>query len=531
MNDNTPVYYEHTESEVSELKKFLKRIKMPDDDILNFLSVFKNLRVYNKIFPMKTGTLTLVFYYNKDYTILFETLRANLSSQWNFDKSVQGAHLGWKHKKFNIVLRETRNSEGLKSIRSNINAFGKKLIDAVERATIVSILSNTEIKTPEDTHERFFIEHPDEFNKWLNTFKYSKLTLLKYTNIDLTKRDILHIDATHISVFDSNHLGGVLDTNYTILFENFKKIAQLCGFKNINSWCPADILIISKNRKTQIEQAFQKFVNFYQKSTIDIAEKISRANALVWKFGKTHDLIPVSLKQLLLSNVQGTCQNFNYEVFKTPKSIETNVYDNISVHHLICDMDHTKGDEIGTFLFIDNDTSKNIRMQYRGFPHTYKNAQLEIVSDGSKTGGRPGKCPMTIFNQVIQKFSPNSSETIIRRDDFGKKTTKGYFYNCTDKDFKKYYQMFDYIKTYKNSEMCKIIVKPVHFKTFDEFKDIMNEARTNTKLAFRMCQKIQGLSLIYFLLKNQKNISEIVSTLLRGAKRHNRENCYFIKIF
>lgn len=98
MNDNTPVYYEHTESEVSELKKFLKRIKMPDDDILNFLSVFKNLRVYNKIFPMKTGTLTLVFYYNKDYTILFETLRANLSSQWNFDKSVQDTHLGWKHK-------------------------------------------------------------------------------------------------------------------------------------------------------------------------------------------------------------------------------------------------------------------------------------------------------------------------------------------------------------------------------------------------------------------------------------------------
>jgi len=46
-----------------------------------------------------------------------------------------------------------------------------------------------------------------------------------------------------------------------------------------------------------------------------------------------------------------------------------------------------------------------------------------------------------------------------------------------------------------------------------------------------MCMKIQGLKIMHFFIKNEKNLSGIMNKMINGAKKISDANGFFIKIY
>ena len=51
------------------------------------------------------------------------------------------------------------------------------------------------------------------------------------------------------------------------------------------------------------------------------------------------------------------------------------------------------------------------------------------------------------------------------------------------------------------------------------------------EIAKTMVMKIQGLKIMYFFVKNQKNLSSIMNKMINGAKKISDTNGFFIKIY
>jgi hypothetical protein len=55
--------------------------------------------------------------------------------------------------------------------------------------------------------------------------------------------------------------------------------------------------------------------------------------------------------------------------------------------------------------------------------------------------------------------------------------------------------------------------------------------RIDMEIAKTMVMKIQGLKIMYFFVKNQKNLSSIMNKMINGAKKISDTNGFFIKIY
>ena len=111
------------------------------------------------------------------------------------------------------------------------NTLGKALADAGELATVMSL--QKDIKTAKDTGQSIFKNNPDAFADWYNTFQLTKPAVIKIVG-SLTTYDIIH-DATDKSAFTTT----------------IEKFLKKVGISKKDSWNPADIFIVKKDKRNE----------------------------------------------------------------------------------------------------------------------------------------------------------------------------------------------------------------------------------------------------------------------------------------
>ena len=365
------------------------------------------------------------------------------------------------------------------------NALGKQLADAGELATVMSLIKD--VKTPKDTGQKIFIDNPDAFMAWNQTFQSTKPAIVKITG-NLNRFEILH-DATDKSAF----------ATAITAFTKKVKIAK-------DSWNPADIFIIDKGKKAQIIKDLQFCIDNYE-----VKDGLtSMFNNKMYDYYKKKQLYPISLKQLVTDKPS---VDFTNEPGKAKKAAY-----NIQIAKFNCNLS-AEGKEIGLFTFKNTDTSKQISLQVRGFPHKYTTAQTEITSDGTPSGGRLGKIPVDVLDRVMEEFGDERIKSI---NYFGR--SPKLFSAFDKKRIDEVYAMYKKVSSHNKVQDGNRLTKA-------EFNDLVTRAQGNLDIAANLCMKIQGLKLMHFFVTNDKNISTIMNKMINGAKKIGEENGFFIKIY
>jgi len=365
------------------------------------------------------------------------------------------------------------------------NALGKKLADAGELATVMSL--KKDIKTAKDTGQSIFKDNADAFAAWYDTFQYTRPAVKKIVG-SLNNFDIIH-DATDKSNFGST----------------IKAFLNKANISKQDSWNPADVYIISKNARVKIINDLKKVIETY-----DVSDGlVNMFNDKLYKLYKKKVLYPISLKQLI-------SEKANVDYTNVPGTIKVSDYD-IEIAKFNCNLT-TEGKEIGLFTFNNKDTKKQINLQVRGFPHGYGTAQTEITSDGTPSGGRLGKIPTKVVDSVMDQYKDARINSIKY---FG---TPEPFSNFDENKCKETYKMYETV--IKDSKVNN--EKSLSYK---EYVNIINIAKSNMDIAENMVMKIQGLKIMHFFVKNKKDLSGIMNKMINGAKKIDDSNGFFIKIY
>lgn len=385
----------------------------------------------------------------------------------------------------NKKLRWTEIFKGDFSGYGNANALGKKLANAGELATIVSLTKD--IKKPEDTGQQIFVENYDAYCRWQDTFKNTKPKLLSIIG-SLTNYEIIH-DAT---------------ARNNAIADAFVKMAKILGVSK-DAFCPADIYIVQKNKKTEIANKYKEILE----ANMDSETKALSFNSATYGFYEAKMLYPVSLKQL-----NGIAR---VDYSNEPKANETHPF--YSVENIQCNPTLTEGKEIGVISF-RLDSRKMVTMQNRGFPHGFTVTQTEITNDGSNSGGRLGKVPTNVIDKIMSKYGSTRISSVRF---FGQKIDGKWMENALKgTTIKELY------------EMWLVVAKEFHkteYTNKEDFKRLFDLANTDEEKAKSLCVHIQGMVFLYFIIKNKKNVSEIVTALVNGAKKISKTNSFFIKIY
>lgn len=364
------------------------------------------------------------------------------------------------------------------------NVLGKKLADAGELATVMSL--RKDIKTAKDTDQPIFLNNPEAFAAWYTTFQYTRPAVKKIVGT-LSNYDIVH-DATDKS-----------DFTYTVT--SFLRKAKISK----DSWNPADIYIIDKSKRQKVTNELRTIVETYEISD----GLVNMFNNKLYEFYKKKILYPISLKQLVTekpsidyANIPGTVSVADY---------------NIKIAKFNCNLT-AEGKEIGLFTFLNVDTNKQISLQVRGFPHSYGVAQTEITSDGTPSGGRLGKISTSIVDSVMAQYGDARINSIKY---FGSPKP---FENFDENKIKETYKMYEtVIKNPKVSDQKSL--------KYNDFVKLIKISKSNVDIAKNMCMKIQGLKIMHFFIKNEKNLSGIMNKMINGAKKISDSNGFFIKIY
>jgi len=365
------------------------------------------------------------------------------------------------------------------------NALGKKLADAGELATVMSL--RKDIGNAKDTGQSVFKDNPDAFADWYNTFQYTRPAVKKIVG-SLNNFDIIH-DAT-----DKSNFGTTI-----------KAFLNKANISKQDSWNPADVYIISKNARVKIINDFKKIIDTYSVSD----GLINMFNDKLYKLYKKKVLYPISLKQLI-------SEKANVDYTNVPGQTKVSDYD-IEIAKFNCNLT-PEGKEIGLFTFNNKDTKKQINLQVRGFPHGYGTAQTEITSDGTPTGGRLGKIPTKVVDSVMSQYK-DARISSIRYFGAGKP-----FSDFDENKCKETYKMYETV--IKDSKVFN--EKKLSYK---EFVKIIDVAKANMDVAENMVMKIQGLKIMCFFIKNKKDLSSIMNKMINGAKKIDDSNGFFIKIY
>jgi len=365
------------------------------------------------------------------------------------------------------------------------NALGKKLADAGELATVMSL--RKDIGNAKDTGQSIFKDNPDAFADWYNTFQYTRPAVKKIVG-SLNNFDIIH-DAT-----DKSNFGTTI-----------KAFLNKANISKQDSWNPADVYIISKNARVKIINDLKKIIDTYSVSD----GLINMFNDKLYKLYKKKVLYPISLKQLI-------SEKANVDFTNVPGQTKVSDYD-IEIAKFNCNLT-PEGKEIGLFTFNNKDTKKQINLQVRGFPHGYGTAQTEITSDGTPTGGRLGKIPTKVVDSVMSQYK-DARISSIRYFGAGKP-----FSDFDENKCKETYKMYETV--IKDSKVFN--EKKLSYK---EFVKIIDVAKANMDVAENMVMKIQGLKIMCFFIKNKKDLSSIMNKMINGAKKIDDSNGFFIKIY
>jgi hypothetical protein len=371
----------------------------------------------------------------------------------------------------------------------NRNSLGKKLADAGELATVLAL--SKKIKTPEDTKQPIFINDVKAFKDWQLTFDLTPGAVKTILGSNpLSQFTILH-DATDKTAFKD-------------VIREFTSKVHLTK----DAWNPADIYIIKTANFNNIVSTLSDIVNKYESSDY----LIDLFNSKIYDYYKKKQLFPISLKQLVGSP--------SIEYNNEPGAMTIKVSD-IVIKNLNCDLS-LNSKEIGLFTFTNKDTGRDISMQVRGFPHGYGIAQTEITRDGSPSGGRLGKVPTGVIDKIMKQwsFEPGRIDSI---------SFFGYVSQGAFSRFDK--TRIDEVWGWYTKVIADSNVTANHILTKSNFEGLIEQAKKDFKVAETLCIKIQGLCIMYFLIKNKEDISFIMNQMINGAKKLSIDSGFFIKIY
>lgn len=457
---------------------------------------FKKIMGILKVKSVNSRTIEIVYYRNHQKRVenfCNEYNKLNKKTKLSFGQvDTNITHLGFT---FSLKGKTVKvRSTGTDPYRQNRNSLGKKLADAGELATIVSLTES--IVVPDDTKQKLFVEHPDAFEEWKLTFEKTK-DILKYPeiNINILNYDILH-DSTDKSEFTK------------LTREVVKKGKPFVTSKD--SWCPADIWLVSKSGKSKIISEFREIVERHEGETL-----LGLVRQFFIRQYKEKKVFPISLKQLIDTP---KIELNNKEVDPKFKTY------NIKIDKLNLDMSFNSK-EVGVFQFKNLETDKqvrmHVRMQVRAFPDNFSTVQCEITHNGEASGGRLGKVPTNVIDAQFKKFG--NYRRVTSTSEFGR-TKDSYFTNFNESKIKEYFRI------YSKVSRSKFIQTSEHL-TLEEFRNLVDLSRTNAENASKLCAKLQGLRFLEFFIDNEKNTSEIMTNFINGAKKLSKYSSFFIKVY
>lgn len=410
---------------------------------------------------------------------------------------------------------------------STNNAYGKELADAGELATILSLTD--EIKCAKDTKQDFFKEHEDAFNSWKNTFTYTKKHVKDIMkNKPISQYDIVH-DAT-----DKGH-------NIT---KKINKISKEIGFANKNSYNPSDIYIVKKSltNNQKLNKKFDRLFDF-AKLAKDKKTFAKQMNTFMYSLYQKNFYYPISLKKLDETGM-------GHKEFSNVPNQKCNTY---FVSDFSCEMKidgSTK--EIGGITItvsINGDEKKDtITMQFRPTGKTGVGPiTFEITKiTSAKSGGRIGKIPKDLIKPFFTdtKFSSGYSniytKALYSYDFWSSKPSKGNIW--LDNFFKKetsskeVYDMLKYVVSHMNSGVFSLSLSSASLKIYNNIKNKYSDFKKyclslSVEQQKNLSLELQGIVALFFLLKNEKDISYIITQFINGAKKEGALNGFFIKIY
>lgn len=384
-------------------------------------------------------------------------------------------------------------STGSKKSNSNMKSLGKAFNDAVELATILSLTKD--IKTPGDTEQQVFIDNPSFFDDWKATFTETKKAVQSLCG-NISNFDILH-DATD-------------NSGFARLLRDIQVKAK--SFSTKDSWCPADIYLIKKSETQRIKDTLRQILTNFEKNDI----LTEQTNAFLYNEVLNKNYYPISLKQIK--------KTAKIKENNVPKDVPISTPE-IEIKKINVDMSADKK-EIGLFTFDIGTNNSSFDMQIRCFPYAFGTVQTEITSfrgdDSNKSGGAVGKVPVSVIDKVMSKYNDERIKSVAF---FGKNRDNTEFFTNFDK--KRIEEVYGWFLNIKKSSKCNIVTN----LSLKDFTALIDEARTNEKLAYNMCSCIQGLKFVNFFIKNENNISQIMSAFLNGAQKIGKLNAFFYKIF
>ena len=194
---------------------------------------------------------------------------------------------------------------------------------------------------------------------------------------------------------------------------------------------------------------------------------------------------------------------------------------NLEDGRLITSINRTNSCDINSiFLIVADGACKTVTMQNRGFPHGFTVTQTEITNDGSNSGGRLGKIPTNVIDKIMSKYGSTRISSVRF---FGQKSDGKWMENVLNgTTISELHKMWTVVaKEFNKTE----------FTNKADFKRLFDLANSDEEKAKSLCVHIQGMTFLYFIIKNKKNVSEIVTALINGAKKISKTNSFFIKIY
>lgn len=477
------------------LNKFLNSLNENEDskngdemDVRQYFNKVENKDI--KKFLMDNKSL---FWISGKPTSTSVTLKYDANENENFQKFAEKHNLHFylegvyhlktiiqANPKFKITLVGSRG-------KGNKNSGGKELADAAELATIAALKLKNDVESPDELGVKYFLKDDDAFVTWKNTFNETRKAVKKIVG-SLNSFEIIH-KGTDNSPFSK------------VLSDIVKKCKTLVSSND--AWCPADIFIAKKTSIPKITEVLKQFLKDFE----DPNNLLLNTNNYIYKLYNDSVLYPISLKQIR--------SHYKIDYENIPgKSIPTYQFE---IKTFGCDLSPENTKEIGLLVFKNKETGKDVNMQIRGFPHKYSTVQTEITSDGSATGGRLGKVPTNVIDNVMAEYNYERIKSI---DYFGKETN-GFFSNWDSKKSEEVWKQYDFcVKKSKNTPITK-----------EQFLEYIERAKTEPFIATNMCVKIQGLRILYFFVKNESKISDIITRMVNGAKKINDKSAFFIKIY
>lgn len=365
------------------------------------------------------------------------------------------------------------------------NALGAKLTVPGELATIEAIKHG--ITKPADTKQQLFIDDNAAFQDWKTTFEETPKTVRTFLKEDVSRYDIIHLGSMTSPLVDV-----------------VNSFVQKIGMKR-DSWNPADIYFIKKNSESAATARLKSIMTKY-------AGDPALQDIFNVEFHKLYEegiLYPVSLKQIV--RTPG-----HVEYSNIPGAGAAEEFD-IRISQFTLNM--TSGKEIGMMTFLNADTSKNISMQVRGFPHGYSIAQTEVSGDGSGAGGRVGKVSVKVIDRVLASYN---DKRITEMSYFGLKPA--YFSKFDDTRINEVWGWYQKVSSHSRVNVKGGVTKA-------EFKKMVADAKKDQTLAENLAIKIQGLKIMNFLISNEKDVSTIMNRIISGAKKTENGSGFFIKVY